>query len=163
MLCMQSRIHGLLLLTATGITVTLISRQSSHDLRAANAEEITWGATDPTWSPGGTCLAFSLFGSIWQVPSKGGIAEQISTGPGYHAHPSWSPHGDQIAFISGDPPSGAKATVSGKLMLLDPSTGQEREFATPYRVAGTLAWSPNATRIVCGLSVPDAGSLLHEM
>lgn len=61
--------------------MAVISRQSNRELHAADAEDITWGATDPTWSPDGTCLAFSLFGSIWQVSAKGGVAEQVSTGP----------------------------------------------------------------------------------
>src|SRR5262249_15806001 len=152
-----------ILLIATGMFLVVARREFTPGVRAADSADITWGATDPAWSPDGTRLAFSLFGSIWQAPVKGGVAEQMSAGPGYHAHPAWSPHGDTIAFISGGPPRGAQPTVSGKLMLLDAATGRQREQVTPYPVAGTLAWSPDGARIVCGLSVPDAGSLLHEI
>src|SRR3954464_13204120 len=160
-MCSKARAHELLFVILAATIVALYSSNSIRKLHAADSEDITWGATDPAWSPDGMSLAFSLFGSIWRVPVKGGIAEQLSTGPGYHAHPAWSPRGDRIAFVSGGPPSGAKANVSGKLMLLDPATGRAQEQSTPYPVAGTLAWSPDGARIVCGLSVPDAGSLLH--
>ena len=159
---MKRRAHGCFLLVAGAVAAGCLIR-NARELHAADAADLTWGGTDPTWSPDGTRLAFSLFGSIWQAPVKGGVAEQITAGPGYHAHPAWSPRGDRIAFINGGPPSGAKANVTGKLMLVDPSTGREQEQPTPYPVAGTLAWSPDGARIVCGLSVPDAGSLLHEI
>src|SRR5689334_21056053 len=144
----KARARGLLWLIALAIAGAFLIRDSSRALRAADGENVAWGATDPAWSPDGARLAFSLFGSIWQVPVQGGVAEQISAGPGYHAHPAWSPHGDKIAFISGGPPSGAKANVTGKLMLVDAATGRAQEHVTPYPVAGTLAWSPDAARIV---------------
>jgi Tol biopolymer transport system component len=134
-----------------------------RELRAADIDAVTWGATDPAWSPDGKHLAISLFGSIWRVPVDGGIAEQISTTPGYNAHPAWSPLGDKIAWISGAPPAGAKAQVAGKLMIFDIRTGKEREQVTPNRVAGTLAWSPDGKKIATGLSVPNVGSLLHDI
>ena len=130
---------------------------------AADTETVTWGATDPTWAPGSDHIAFSLFGSIWRVPSSGGDADQITTSAGYHAHPAWSPTGDRIAFIRGDPPRGRIPNIYGSLMLVDVATAKEKEIATPYPTAGTPAWSPDGTRIVCGLRVNAAGSLLHAI
>jgi hypothetical protein len=141
----------------------LFIRRTDHALTAADVEESAWGATDPSWSPDGRQLAFSLFGSIWRISPQGGIAEQISSGPGYHAHPAWSPKGDRIAFVSGGPPAGARAQVPGKLMLVDLAAGREVERTIPYPIAGTLAWSPDATKIAAGLGIPNAGSLLHEI
>jgi len=135
----------------------------SQRTSAADGETITWGATDPTWSPDGRQLAFSLFGSIWQVDAAGGEAQQITVSPGYHAHPAWSPKGGQIAYISGRAPAGLLPNISGKLMLVDLASGRERELATPQPTGGTPAWSPDGTRLVCGLQVPNAGSLLHEI
>jgi dipeptidyl aminopeptidase/acylaminoacyl peptidase len=151
-----------------------------RNAQAADSEDTTWGANGPTWSPDGKRLAFTLYGSIWQVATAGGTAEQISASAGYHAHPAWSPKGDKIAFVRGVPPRGSLPNVAGTLVLVDPVTGLERELETPYLVAGTLAWSPDGTRIACGLSVPNAssplmaqrspagsmpyaGSLLHEI
>jgi TolB protein len=130
---------------------------------AADSEDITWGAIDPTWSPDSRTLAFSLFGSIWRVPADGGEAEQITTSPRYHAHPAWSPKGDRIAFIRGNVPAGRIPNISGTLALVDIATGQEREIRTPFPVAGTLAWSPDGSKLVCGLRGDTGNVLLHEI
>src|SRR5437762_346949 len=70
---------------------------------AASLRDATaWGANDPTWSPDGKRIAFTLFGSVWTVEAQGGEAAQLSTSGQYHAHPAWSPKGDWIAFIDGN-------------------------------------------------------------
>src|SRR5439155_1437657 len=140
----------------------LLMRDRLKTTFAADSEAVTWGATDPTWSPDGARLGFSLFGSIWQVSAEGGPAEQISTSPGYHAHPAWSPKGDRIVFVKGDLPAGRIPNISGRLVLVDVRTGREEEINAPFPTAGTPAWSPDGTRVVCALSVPNAGALLHE-
>jgi Tol biopolymer transport system component len=137
-------------------------REYESRTQAADAETVTWGAIDPTWSPDSQRLALSLFGSIWQVPAAGGEAQQVTTSGGYHAHPAWSPKGDQIAFVRGDNPAGRIPNISGRLVLVDAATGQEREIATPEPVAGTLAWSPDGARLACALR-SNAGALLHEV
>jgi TolB protein len=141
---------------------TSIVRDHWNRTQAADGETITWGATDPTWSPDSQRLAFSLFGSIWQVAAAGGEARQITTSRGYHAHPAWSPKGDQIAFVRGDAPAGRIPNISGRLVIVDVATGREREIATPDTVAGTLAWSPDGTRLACALR-GNFGALLHEI
>jgi len=62
------------------------------------------GASDPTWSPDGKEVAFSLFGSIWRMPAGGGEARQVTQGPGYDAGAAWSPDGHTIAFLRGSHP-----------------------------------------------------------
>jgi len=133
---------------------------------ASDTDTATWGATDPTWSPDGTKLAFSLFGSIWQVRSEGGTAEQVTASTGYHARPAWSPRGDRIAFIQGGPPAGRLTNIEGSLVLVEVANGREQEIKTPYLVAGTPAWSPDGSRIACALRVsPNApyAPALHEI
>jgi hypothetical protein len=118
---------------------------------------------DPSWSPDGKRLAFTLFGSIWIVDAAGGEARQVSGLNGYHAHPAWSPKGDWIAYIQGSSPAGPLPNISGRLVVVNPSTGEERVLQTPQNTAGTPAWSADGSRIFAGLAVPDSGSLLHEI
>src|SRR5258708_5153125 len=85
---------------------------------AAQNDTTTWGAVEPTWSPDGKTLAFSLFGSIWQVDAEGGEARRLTTSEQYHAHPVWSPRGDKIAFLKGLAPRGRLPNVGGALALV---------------------------------------------
>jgi TolB protein len=157
---MQS--HGLTVLSLSLLTCLVFWRQAKSS-SAADSDSTTWGATDPTWSPDGTRLGFSLFGSIWQVSSDGGEARQVSAGAGYHAHPAWSPKGDQIAFVGGSAPGGRIPNIAGRLMIVDVAGGAEREIHTPHPTAGRPAWSPDGTRIACALAAPGGGALLYEI
>ena len=160
--------NRLALLLSWALLATLLGaialRHQLPEISAADSDPTTWGATDPTWSPDGKELAFTLFGSIWRVSRDGGPATQVTLGPGYHAHPAWSPDGDRVAFVSGAPPRGRMPYVPGKLMLADVSSGTVREVPTDRPLAGTLAWSPDGRKIACGLlSTAGAGSLLYEI
>ncbi len=151
------------LLVASGCAV--LFRDRLRITSAADGESVTWGATDPTWSPDGSRLAFSLFGSIWQVAGGGGEAEQLSTSAGYHAHPAWSPKGDKIAFVSGDPPAGPIPRIGGGLKLVDVATGQEEWLGPPRtsdETSGSPAWSPDATRILAPFR-GSFGAALYEV
>ena len=159
----MQRLARFLTLATALLALGLALREQTSSTRAADRGEVTWGATDPTWSPDSERLAFSLFGSIWQVAAEGGAASQITDGAGYHAHPAWSPKGGRIAFVSGQEPRGRIPKISGKLAIVELSTGETREVATPHPVASTLAWSPDGKKVLCGLRVPNAGSLLHEI
>lgn len=66
----------------------------------ANAETPLW-MRDVNISPDGQTIAFSYLGDIWTVPSKGGVATQITkTDDFYEDHPIWSPDNNSLAFRS---------------------------------------------------------------
>ncbi|MDE0432497.1 MAG: CehA/McbA family metallohydrolase [Bryobacterales bacterium] len=155
--------RGWTVLSLALLAAMFIARDNLEVTSAADSEALTWGAIDPTWSPNGEHLGFSLFGSVWEVPAQGGEARQLTASAGYHAHPSWSPRGDQIVFVNGPAPRGRIPNINGELWLADIETGRERVLATPYPTAGTPAWSPDGKRIVCALQVPNAGALLYEI
>jgi TolB protein len=141
--------------------LALLAVRNQMNTAASVRDATTWGANDPTWSPDGKRIAFTLFGSIWAVDAQGGEAVQISSSAGYHAHPAWSPRGDWIAFINGSPPAGTLPNVVGRLVIVNTSTGEERDIRDGYVTAGTPTWSPDGAKIALALNVPDAGALLH--
>jgi Tol biopolymer transport system component len=148
----------IVLLAALGCGAVLKERMNSTP--AADGGDATWGAADPAWSPDGSALVFSLFGSIWRISPEGGEAEQLTSSPGYHAHPAWSPAGSKVAFVKGQPPATGEIfpQITGNLVVLDVATGREREIPTGAPVFGSVAWSPDGTRIACAL-----GPALHEI
>src|SRR4030095_13954054 len=95
---MTSRRKSMALALCVALPSSILLLRTGRGARAADSENITWGAIDPAVSPDGRRLAFSLFGSIWQVAAEGGEAEQITTSGQYHAHPAWSPAGNRIAY-----------------------------------------------------------------
>jgi len=139
---MRSRAPAIVLSFSLLVFVVVRDRLTTA---ASPRDTTTWGANDPTWSPDGKRIAFTLFGSIWTVDAQGGEAAQLSTSGQYHAHPSWSPKGDWIAFIDGNPPAGPLPNIAGRLFIVNTSTGEERHLRTAYPTAGTPTWSPDGS------------------
>ncbi len=155
------RFVTLALILATGWLAVQLA--DTPPTRAADSDARPQGASDPTWSPDGARLAFSLFGSIWTVEAAGGQAEQLTTSDGFHEHPAWSPDGGRIAFIVGQNPRGRFAKVRGQLAIVDLEGGQERRLNLPFPTGGTPAWSADGKSLYCPLSVPSSGALLFRI
>lgn len=69
------------------------------------ADTISFTTREGTWmnldlSPDGKWLVFDLLGDIYVMPSAGGVAKAIRTGPAWEVQPRFSPNGSQIAFTS---------------------------------------------------------------
>ncbi len=132
-------------------------------MSAADSSAHAWGASDPSWSPDGERLAFSLFGSIWTVPADGGGADQLTASEGFHEHAAWAPDGKSVAFVTGRNPFGRFAKIRGRLAVADVETKREHTLTLPHPTAGTPDWSPDGAAIYCALAVPGAGALLHAI
>lgn len=107
---------------------------------------------DPTFSPDGRQVAFN-----WNGPDQKNFDIYVSSGPGEPPHrlttdplddvsPSWSPKGNEIAFVRATPGGG------GRLMVIDPSNGREQELLRLLSPHGSfttsLDWSPDGQWIV---------------
>jgi hypothetical protein len=77
------------------------------DADGSNVHRLTDGADDwgATWSPDGKWIAYkSAFGppgseeQIMVMAADGSARRQLTSGPGGHTEPSWSPDGSRIAF-----------------------------------------------------------------
>ena len=155
-----SRPLALSLLVTLALALFMSGRLSTE---TATAESLPWGATEPSWSPDGERLAFSLFGSIWTAPAEGGTATQVTSSEGYHDHPTWSPDGQSIAFVKGRNPRGRFAKIQGSLVIANVTTGAERVLQLPYRTGGSPDWSTDGNLLYCPLLVPNAGALVYEV
>src|ERR1700759_2044523 len=61
-------------------------------------DEGTWMSIDV--SPDGRQIVFDLLGDLYVIPSSGGDAKRLTSGPAWDCQPRFSPNGKQIAFIS---------------------------------------------------------------
>ena len=150
-----------LVLLAFAIGTVLVDR--TRTTAAADGEQITWGATDPSWSPDGKELMVSLFGSIWRMPAEGGLARQVTTTPNvYDAHVAWSPDGRSIALVRGGNLRGRFGKAYGRLVVADAESGETRFVVDSLRTGGTPSWSPDSKKIAIGMMAAN-GVTLHEV
>ena len=111
----------------------------------------TW--LQPDWSPDGRNVVYAFAenpdapsDSLVIVSVDSGLPQQIYPAPGEEAsvlHPTWSPTGDEIAFVSG-----------GVLYAIRPDgTGLRVIMAElPGRRVDGLSWSPDGTRLAMSTS-----------
>jgi Tol biopolymer transport system component len=121
---------------------------------------------DPAISPDGTKLAFVGQGGVLEVADTNGDHPRAVTGPsnGFVSRPTWSPSGDQLAFIT---VSCLDCDVQRQgqpaIDVITPDGSSLRQIVRSSTIARTgLAWSPNGAELAFataprGGAVPSGG------
>ena len=113
----------------------------NEDLPMHPDRQLSFTTTEGTWisvdvSPDGQHIIFDLMGDIYRMPFTGGKAEQLTKGMAYDVHPTYSPDGSKILFISDRTGSDNAYVLDLETMEIDQMT----EESTESMVNGD--WSP---------------------
>lgn len=107
-------------------------------------------ASDPALSPDGTVLAFELAGDIWTVPTKGGVAQRLTTHPAAESKPKFSPDAKELAFVSRR--SGSPQVWLQNINPAGRTTGTPRQVT--HHTAGYQleSWYPDGKHLLVSMS-----------
>jgi hypothetical protein len=142
-----------------GVAVLTSGKAPEPAAEAALPLPLALGAIHPRISPDGQTIALSYQGSIWTIPTEGGVMTRLTEGTGFDHEPAWSPDGKQIAFVRGP------NQLGGELHLIQAADGKEVPIPKPVQVRGTynfhkLEFDPTGRRI---LGVLRAGAEDHGL
>lgn len=103
------------------------------------ATEVT--KPDITVSPDGQWLVFTMLGHLFQLPTEGGVATQLTFGPHFDGEPAVSPDGSKIAFVSD------RNGEDRNIFVLELQTGEITQV-THESLVSRPAWRPDGEGIV---------------
>jgi TolB protein len=95
----------------------------------------------PSWSPDGKWIAVAMYGSIWRVDPKRGIAEELTYNTKIHSSPSWSPDGKWIVYTADDD------WKSIQLEIVNVATGEIRKLTNDNQLYVDPVFSPDGERV----------------
>ena len=95
----------------------------------------------PAWSPDGSRIAVAMSGSIWSVDPETGIADELTSGPGYHSMPAWSPDGRFLVYTVDRNNEGIG------LAVVDLASGESRMLTEDDHLYTDPAFSPDGARL----------------
>jgi len=102
----------------------------------------------PSWSPDGKWIAISMYGSIWKVDPKTGVAYELTYNGKYHSSPNWSPDGKWIIYTADDD------GTSIQLEIVNVETGEWRPLTSDKHLYTDPVFSPDGSRVAYISSKP---------
>lgn len=119
----------------------------NEDLPLDPARQISFTTSEGTWmsldvSPDGSTIVFDLMGDLYTMPIDGGKATPLTHGMAFDAHPTYSPDGSKILFMS-------DRSGSENAWILDVETNETTQM-TRSNDEGMINgdWSPNGELFV---------------
>ncbi len=111
---------------------------------------------EPAWSPDGTLLAFSSRRGrsfdLYTMRPDGTETRQVSSTKENDGHPTWSPDGDSIAFVRGEP---------GRIYVMNADGTGVRRLTEDLAEESDPAWSPDGDWIAYTQRTP--GTAIREI
>ena len=137
-LMLAALIGGSLALVLPGAVASALA-QNVENPTTRTIKISTKEVTDPdvAVSSDGRWLVITALGHLFQLPTTGGGAKQLTFGPYYDSAPAISPDGTRVAFISD-----RKVSSQGNVFVLDLASGQIRQL-TDEAWADRPVWSPD--------------------
>jgi Tol biopolymer transport system component len=133
------------------------SRAKTDSLPLVPTRTIEFETSEGTWlsldvSPDGQTIAFELLGDIYTLPSGGGRATAITTGPAFDSQPRWSPDGRRLVFLSDR--DGAE-----NVWTMDPDGGKTKQVSKGDKnLYASPEWTPDGNYIVVSRTNSPLGS-----
>ena len=124
--------------------------------------------TTPRISPDGRSVVYSIpridrktqkkYSNLWVAPTDGGSASQFTFGDQSDLLPSWSPEGNQIAFLS----NRSDQEKPPQIYLIPFQGGEARPLTIVKGTIQNFSWSPDGKRLLCAIRKTDREVLERE-
>jgi Tol biopolymer transport system component len=102
--------------------------------------QLTTGPSSAAWSSDSRSLVYSMSGTLWRQAADSGIAEQLTSGPGYDYQPDCSPDGRWVAYVK-------YRLDAMELWVLDLEKRQSHQITSGGAVNVEPRFSPDGKRL----------------
>jgi WD40 repeat protein len=102
--------------------------------------QLTTGPSSAAWTFDSRSLIYSMSGSLWRQAADSGVAEQLTSGPGYDYQPDCSPDGRWVAYVK-------YRQDAMELWVLDLEKKESHQITSGGNVNVEPRFSPDGKRI----------------